>query len=56
MNAGWDGPVVTGSGAAAVIVAAYLATNAEAILLSESADATERLVDRTVDVFRKWAT
>jgi DNA-binding FrmR family transcriptional regulator len=42
--------------AAALVLETYLTTNAEAILLSETVDDTERLVEKTVDVFRKWAT
>ena len=42
--------------AAALILGEYLATNAQAILLSESAEDTSRLLDRAVEVFRKWAT
>lgn len=42
-------------GAAALILVSHLAANAEAILLAESADENERLVAKTVDVFKKWA-
>ena len=43
-------------GAAALILETYLVTSAEAILLSDSSDEVEQLMERTVDVFRKWAT
>lgn len=42
--------------AAALILQAHLAANAEAILLAENAGENERLVARTLDVFKKWAT
>jgi DNA-binding FrmR family transcriptional regulator len=41
--------------AAALILESHLVANAEAILLAESADDNERLVAKTVDVFKKWA-
>jgi len=43
-------------GAAAVILETYLATSAEAVILSESAEDISALMEKTVDVFRKWAT
>ena len=42
--------------AAAVILETYLATSAKAVLLADSADEVDLLVEKTVDVFRKWAT
>lgn len=42
--------------AAALILESHLAANAEAILLAENTDENERLVAKTVDVFKKWAT
>ena len=42
--------------AAALILESYLTANIEAIRLAESADENERLMAKTVEVFRKWAT
>jgi CsoR family transcriptional regulator, copper-sensing transcriptional repressor len=43
-------------GAAAMILDTFLTTGAEAMLLSNDAAETERLMERMVEVFRKWAT
>jgi CsoR family transcriptional regulator, copper-sensing transcriptional repressor len=42
--------------AAAIILETYLATSAETILLSDRSENTEQLMEKTVDVFRRWAT
>lgn len=42
--------------AAVLILETYLAASAEAILLSANAADAERLMEKTVDVFRKWVT
>jgi DNA-binding FrmR family transcriptional regulator len=43
-------------GAAALVLETYLVMNTEAILLSDSSEDTDQLLERTVDIFRKWAT
>jgi DNA-binding FrmR family transcriptional regulator len=43
-------------GAASLVLESFLVTSAEEILVAERPDQTERLLARTIELFRKWAS